>query len=529
MHDSALRGVAMKRDVEQEVLSADRTAVGQPAGGGLAAVAVVLVIASLWVVGWYWRTADDIVAIWLRSDTFAHGLLVFPLFAWLLWRKRDRIAVMHPQPVVWLALPATLFGFGWLLGELVSAAAVSHFFLMALLVTSYVAVLGWPIARVLAFPLAFLFFGVPVGDFLLPTLMKLTAEFTVVALRMSGVPVFQEGLQFVVPNGNWSVVAACSGIRYLIASLMIGALYAYLTYTSLKRRLLFMLVALLVPIVANWLRAYMIVMIGYLSDNRLAAGVDHLVYGWVFFGVIILLMFWIGGRWHEVPVGVKVVAQPVKQAPVRTWLGLLPLGVAVATFPLLSSNLDRSASDYTMAMQFPVAAAGWSSATVPATLHRPHYRGGRGEVEAAYRTDEGATVYAHVVLFAGQAHGREMVMWGNGLTPPNSTSTAVVQAGTRSIGTATIRSATLATNGGRYRAWNWYRLPGRTLTGDIEAKLRLAAERVRDRPDTSAAVTLLTPETDDPAQATAVLEAFAAAHGVALDAAIDQALESVPK
>jgi hypothetical protein len=58
-------------------------------------------------------------------------------------------------------------------------------------------------------------------------------------------------------------------------------------------------VSIIVPIIANWLRAYMIVMLGHLSGNRLAVGVDHLIYGWVFFGVVILAMFWIGARWRE--------------------------------------------------------------------------------------------------------------------------------------------------------------------------------------------------------------------------------------
>jgi hypothetical protein len=39
----------------------------------------------------------------------------------------------------------------------------------------------------------------------------------------------------------------------------------------------------------------MIVMLGFLSDNRIATGVDHLLYGWLFFGIVIVLMFWIGG------------------------------------------------------------------------------------------------------------------------------------------------------------------------------------------------------------------------------------------
>ena len=62
---------------------------------------------------------------------------------------------------------------------------------------------------------------------------------------------------------------------------------------------MFMSAAILVPIVANWLRAYMIVMLGHLSNNRLAVGVDHLIYGWIFFGLVMLLLFWVGSFWRS--------------------------------------------------------------------------------------------------------------------------------------------------------------------------------------------------------------------------------------
>jgi EpsI family protein len=54
-----------------------------------------------------------------------------------------------------------------------------------------------------------------------------------------------------------------------------------------------------VPIVANGLRAYMIVMIGHLSGMELATGVDHIIYGWLFFGLVMFIMFWIGSYWRE--------------------------------------------------------------------------------------------------------------------------------------------------------------------------------------------------------------------------------------
>ena len=76
-----------------------------------------------------------------------------------------------------------------------------------LIVLSVPAVFGMAIARELMFPLAFLYFLVPLGEFLVPAMMESTADMTVQALRWTGIPVYREGLQFVIPSGNWSVVA----------------------------------------------------------------------------------------------------------------------------------------------------------------------------------------------------------------------------------------------------------------------------------------------------------------------------------
>src|SRR5471030_2168473 len=136
---------------------------------------------------------------------------------------------------------------------------------------------------------------------LIAPLIDFTARFTVWALQLSGIPVLREGANLTLPSGNWSVVDACSGERYLIASFTLGCLYAYLSYRSLRRRLLFLIVAVVVPIIANGLRAYMIVMIGHLSGMTLAVGIDHIIYGWLFFGLVMWLVYAVGGRWREEP------------------------------------------------------------------------------------------------------------------------------------------------------------------------------------------------------------------------------------
>lgn len=521
----------MKRDADYKDFAIAGGIPARPASvDGFPLVAATLAGTFAWVIAWFWPTAAAIASIWWRSETYAHGLAVLPIFAWLVWRARERIGELRPRPLPGMALVILAAGLTWMVGELAAVAAASHFALVALLAAALVGMLGWKLSRVLLFPLAFLAFAVPIGDFLLPTLMTLTAEFTVGALRLSGVPVFQEGLHFVVPNGRWSVVEACSGIRYLIASTMIGALYAYLNYTRLRKRLLFMLVALLVPIVANWLRAYMIVMLGYLSDNRIAAGFDHLIYGWVFFGIVITAMFWIGGRWRD-PVSIpaaRVEAAPAAASGTR-WASALPVALAVAVVPLAWAELDRPVRDYAVGLELPAPGPGWAAASEEVLSYRPSYTGARGQAFAAYRLADGPPVGVFAGWYADQRIGSEMVAWGNGLVRTAGGPTRVVARAVAETPVGEVVVADLVTQDGRLRAWQWYRINGRVLVGDAEAKFYLALDRLLGRQDESAVVVLYTPvAAGDNSAADLRLDTFLREHAAAIDRALDAAAQERP-
>ncbi|MBK7593524.1 MAG: exosortase A [Betaproteobacteria bacterium] len=288
----------MRRDpLPNPMATPEPEPLARPGIGRAALVATLIALALL--VAAYWTTVRGMVDIWARSDTFAHGFVVPLISLWLVWRHRANLAGVNTRPAFWVLALVAVAGFGWLLGELAEVNALRQFAFVVLMILAVPAIAGLDVARRLAFPLAFLLFAVPFGEFLLPQLMEWTATFTVLALKASGIPVYREGLHFLIPSGSWSVVEACSGVRYLLASVMVGTLFAYLTYQSPVRRLAFVAVSIVVPVLANWLRAYMIVMLGHLSGNRIAVGVDHLIYGWVFFGVVMLLMFWIGARWRE--------------------------------------------------------------------------------------------------------------------------------------------------------------------------------------------------------------------------------------
>jgi exosortase A len=229
---------------------------------------------SLWTAGFfclvvlviYHETARSMVNIWSRSDTFAHGFLIVPISLWLIWMRRDLLAPVMPAPAIWVALSIIPFGTVWLVAWLVDVTVIQQLALVAIMVAGAWAIMGHQLTRLLAFPLLFLFFAVPMGEGLIPPMQQFTARSAVWMIEMTGIPVYREGLVFSLPSGSWEVVQACSGVRYIIASVTIGTLYAYLTYRSWIRRLLFVIVSGVVPVIANSVRAYIVVMLGH--DGR---------------------------------------------------------------------------------------------------------------------------------------------------------------------------------------------------------------------------------------------------------------------
>src|SRR5678816_2355788 len=180
----------------------------------------------------YRDTAKSIVALWGSSETFAHGYLIVPIALTLFWMKRREVAALTPRPDVLGFLLLAGAGFTWLAAEAAQVQVVMHYALVAMVPAAVLALAGRRVAWALAFPLAFLLLAVPFGEAFLPRLMEWTADFTVAALRITGIPVYREGTFFAIPSGHWSVAEACSGLRYLIASITMGAVYAYLTYRA---------------------------------------------------------------------------------------------------------------------------------------------------------------------------------------------------------------------------------------------------------------------------------------------------------
>jgi len=464
--------------------------------GGLWLIAVLAVIAL------YWESAASMLQIWISSETFTHAFVVPVICGWLVWRDRAAWRVIRPAPSAWALPVVLLIGLLWLLGALSEVNSLMHMALVGLLILTVPAVLGLQVARSWAFPLGFLLFCVPFGEFLMPSLMALTADFTVSALRWSGVPVYREGLQFVIPSGQWSVVEACSGLRYLIASVMVGTLFAYLNFTSLKRRLAFVAVAVLVPLGANWVRAYLIVMLGHLSSNRLAAGADHLIYGWVFFGFVMFLMFMIGARWQE-PASAKSwqVSVPEASAPRGAGLALLGLAVLIALPASLWMQIVRAEQPQTVQLNAPPV-NGFEAKSLPDDEWRPHFSQANAMVQQRYRRPQEADVGLYLAYYRQQGAQRKLVSSTNVLVASQDTHWAVVSRTEETVDlngrpwsarAVQMRGhAAPGDPGVRLMALQWFWIQGALTDSDSRAKLYQAWNRLTGRGDDGAVVVVYT-------------------------------------
>jgi exosortase len=233
--------------------------------------------------------------------------LIAPISVALIWADRHQLARTLPSPTFWGIAVAGAFSLAWLAAELLGIDEGRHIAFVGMMQGLALAYLGWRIYRFLAFPLLYLFFLVPTGTFLLTPLQTIAHQANVVMLKASGVPVYAEGFLIQVPAGSFLVEPGCAGLNFFLVALALSLLYGRLTYATTYARIMCVVVALLTSIVANIVRIYLIIGLAQATDRRIDITADHLLYGWGFFGVVMLCGMWLGTKINAKPVGPRVL------------------------------------------------------------------------------------------------------------------------------------------------------------------------------------------------------------------------------
>jgi len=232
--------------------------------------------------------------VWTESTAYNHCFLVLPLVGVLLWNRREQIAALQPAPSLWALALLPVISAVWLVASLLDILEAEQLAVVALFEALLLAVLGWRAFRALSAPLLFLFFLVPFGAFLVPALQRFTAEFAAQGLELLGIPTYANGVMIEIPEGSFEVAEACAGLRFLIASIVFGCFYAAMIYHSKLRRIAFIALSAAVPVLANGLRALGLIVLAHVEGSAVAMETDHVLYGWLFFTLVMLLLVAIG-------------------------------------------------------------------------------------------------------------------------------------------------------------------------------------------------------------------------------------------
>ncbi len=254
---------------------------------GLAVAALIAVTAQGW---------EQMLHQWWNIDTYSHLLLMPFIIAWLVALKEEDLAALTPRPFApGLMAVAAALGLWWA-GEAAGINLVAQAGAVGAVQAAVVTILGLRVAALLALPLALGCFLVPFGDEIIPPLQAITAEIAIALTHASGVAAEVEGIFIDTPAGLFVVAEACSGVKFLIAMVQLGVLVAFTRFSHWRDRALFLAACVIVPILANGVRAWATIYVAQFVGAERASGFDHIVYGWIFFAIVVAAM--LGGAWR---------------------------------------------------------------------------------------------------------------------------------------------------------------------------------------------------------------------------------------
>jgi exosortase len=235
----------------------------------------------------YWSILRDLTLQWWDDPNYSHGFLV-PLFSGLLvWQRRRDLAAL-PVHGSWAGLPVVAAGVGaLLLGDIAAELFLMRSSLVIIIAGLILFHLGRGWLRMLAFPLAFLFFMIPLPSTLFYAvafpLQNLAAQNAVWVLDLLGVPVLQDGNVIQLSQITLGVTEACSGIRSLISLLALAVAWGSLTLSGTWAIAALVSSALPITIAANAGRVVVTGLVGQWLGPRYAQGFFHAFSGWLIF------------------------------------------------------------------------------------------------------------------------------------------------------------------------------------------------------------------------------------------------------
>lgn len=255
-------------------------------------VPLAALVAVAYAYTWYW-----LYVRWTAPESFfAHGFIVPLVSIWLVFRRTDRLKSLEPAPDyrgLLLVVPALLLH---VMAIQVEVYSPSGFTLPVLIGGMVLYFGGWRYFKELLFPIAYLFFAIPLPmNWVHAASFQLKIVAVNVACSLSGLlgtQIREDGSFILFESGEHLIVGSpCSGLRSLVALLALGVLYAMeFTRLNMAGRLLFIALAVPIAMVSNILRITFLCLLADAMGVSATTGAVHDLSGYAIYLVALALM-----------------------------------------------------------------------------------------------------------------------------------------------------------------------------------------------------------------------------------------------
>lgn len=233
--------------------------------------------------------------VW-ATDEQGHGPIILAISLWLMWGRREQYAALNAKPATFSGAVLLLIGFLlYILGHTQQLETFEVASQILVLASCLLVLKGRQALRLMAFPLFFMIFMVPLPSVLvqiitvpLKTAVSYMAE---VLLHSAGYPIARTGVILAVGPYQLLVADACAGLNSMFTLEALGLLYMNLMkYVSIPRNVTFAVLIIPISFVANIVRVMILVLVTYHFGDEAGQGFVHSFAGMVLFLVALALI-----------------------------------------------------------------------------------------------------------------------------------------------------------------------------------------------------------------------------------------------
>jgi EpsI family protein len=320
-------------------------------------------------------------------------------------------------------------------------------------------------------------------------MQSLTTAMVTRLVAWTGVPAFIEGNFVHVPAGTFEIASGCSGLNYLVVGLALGGLYGLMYLDRWKHRIALLGIAAVLALVSNWIRVYSLILVGHLSDmQHYLITVEHHIYGWVLFLVLMAPMLLVARRLEDREGAAAIASSGLssenhRQSGSETVVkarssfelavapAVLPAALVTAIVLLIPRALDSRTTEIALPNgTLPETLAGYSAVARTSTHWRPVFINAVQD-HAAFDDGRGV-IEVHRAFYLHQDRDHRIVQAGNDFLGDGFLPTGHGRHEIQSLeGQLTISTYRGSLADEERLVWSWYWVAGRAAATPKGAKL----------------------------------------------------------